>query len=77
MMSSALQVLNLRVMPHKGKPAMVVSATIGTSPIMIYFAQELGEPGDGNAGPGIGNPDHHIRLLGCSQAGEVDKRGCL
>ena len=36
----------------KGKPAMVVSATIGTSPVMVYFGQELGEPGDGNAGFG-------------------------
>jgi len=36
----------------KGKPAMVVSATIGTSPTMVYFAQEVGEPGDGNAGFG-------------------------
>lgn len=36
-----------------GKPAMVVSATIGTSPIMLYFAQELGEAGDGN--PGFGS----------------------
>ena len=31
---------------------MVVSATIGTSPIMIYFGQEVGEPGDGNPGQG-------------------------
>ncbi len=36
----------------KGKPAMVVSATISSSPIMVYFAQEVGEPGDGNAGFG-------------------------
>jgi glycosidase len=36
----------------KGKPAMVLSATISTSPTMIYFAQEVGEPGDGNAGFG-------------------------
>ena len=28
----------------KGKPAMVVSATISTSPTMVYFGQELGEP---------------------------------
>ena len=27
------------------KPAMVVSATISTSPTMIYFGQEVGEPG--------------------------------
>ena len=36
----------------KGKPAMVVSATIGSSPVMVYFAQEVGEPGNGNAGFG-------------------------
>jgi glycosidase len=37
----------------KGKPAMVVSATISTSPTMIYFGQEVGEPGDGD--PGFGS----------------------
>ncbi len=37
---------------HRGKPAMVVSATIGSSPTMLYFGQEVGEPGDGN--PGFG-----------------------
>ena len=37
---------------QKGKPAMVVSATISTSPTMIYFAQELGEDGSENAGFG-------------------------
>ncbi|PQJ74075.1 alpha-amylase family protein [Polaribacter gangjinensis] len=37
---------------EKGKPAMVVSATISTSPTMIYFAQELGEDGSENAGFG-------------------------
>jgi len=36
----------------KGKPAMVVSACVSTSPTMIYFGQEVGEPGDGNAGFG-------------------------
>jgi len=36
----------------KGKPALVVSATISTSPTMIYFAQELGE--DGSENPGFG-----------------------
>lgn len=35
-----------------GKPAMVVSATISTSPTMIYFGQEVGEPGAENAGFG-------------------------
>ncbi|MAD97196.1 MAG: alpha-amylase [Flavobacteriaceae bacterium] len=36
----------------KGKPAMVVSATISTAPTMIYFGQEFGEPGAENAGFG-------------------------
>ena len=34
------------------KPAMVVSATLSTSPTMIYFGQELGEDGSENAGFG-------------------------
>ncbi len=38
----------------KGKPAMVVSASIGTSPTMIYFGQELGEPADADSGHGSG-----------------------
>ena len=52
----------------KGKPAMVVSATISTSPTLIYFGQEVGEPGAQNAGFGkptrtsifdyIGVPNH-------------------
>jgi len=58
--------------PKKGKPAMVVSATISTSPTMIYFGQEVGEPGAERAGFGspsrtsifdyIGVP-HHQRWL--------------
>ena len=36
----------------KGKPAMVVSATISTAPTMIYFGQEFGEDGSENAGFG-------------------------
>ena len=36
----------------KGKPAMVVSALISRSPTMIYFAQDVGEAGDGDAGFG-------------------------
>ena len=39
---------------EKGKPAMVVSATISTSPTMIYFAQEVGE--DGSEETGFGDP---------------------
>jgi len=37
---------------YKGKPAMVVSATISTSPTLIYFGQEVGEKGAENAGFG-------------------------
>lgn len=57
---------------QKGKPAMVVSATISTSPTMIYFGQDVGEPGAEDAGFGkptrtsifdyIGVP-HHQRWL--------------
>ncbi|MCB0598570.1 MAG: alpha-amylase [Lewinellaceae bacterium] len=39
---------------RKGKPAMVVSATISTSPTMVYFGQEVGEPGAEE--PGFGDP---------------------
>ncbi|MEH6680434.1 MAG: alpha-amylase family glycosyl hydrolase [Sediminicola sp.] len=35
-----------------GKPAMVLSATIGTSPTMVYFGQEVGEPASERAGFG-------------------------
>lgn len=38
--------------PRKAAPAMVVSATISTSPTMIYFGQEVGEMGAENAGFG-------------------------
>jgi glycosidase len=37
---------------RKGLPAMVVSATIGTAPTMLYFGQDVGEKGDGDAGFG-------------------------
>jgi glycosidase len=37
---------------QKGKPAMVVSATLSTAPTMIYFGQEVGEPGAEDAGFG-------------------------
>ncbi len=36
--------------PWRGLPAMVISATIGTGPVMVYFGQEVGEPGLGSAG---------------------------
>ncbi|WP_430815556.1 alpha-amylase family protein [Carboxylicivirga sp. RSCT41] len=57
---------------QKGKPAMVVSTTISTAPTMIYFGQEVGEPGAEDAGFGsnsrtsifdyIGVP-HHQRWV--------------
>lgn len=37
---------------RKGMPAMVVSTLISTSPTMLYFGQEVGEPGAGDAGFG-------------------------
>lgn len=56
----------------KGNPAMVVSSTISTSPTMIYFGQEVGEPAKEAAGFGsptrtsifdyIGVP-HHQRWM--------------
>lgn len=33
-------------------PAMVVSATLGKGPLMLYFGQEVGEPGAGEEGFG-------------------------
>ncbi len=37
---------------QKGKPAMVVSTCLSTSPTMLYFGQHVGEPGDGDMGFG-------------------------
>lgn len=36
--------------PWKALPAMVISATIDKGPVMIYFGQEVGEPGIGVEG---------------------------
>ncbi|WP_372946024.1 alpha-amylase family glycosyl hydrolase, partial [Muriicola sp.] len=57
---------------RRGMPAMTVSATLSTSPTMLYFGQEVGEPGAENAGFGspsrtsifdyIGVP-HHQRWM--------------
>ncbi|CDT76831.1 Glycosidase [Vibrio coralliirubri] len=54
--------------PHVAKPAMLISALLSSSPTMIYFGQEVGEPGAENAGFGqpsrtsifdyIGVPQH-------------------
>ena len=61
---------------EKGKPAMVVSTTISTAPTMVYFGQEVGEPGAENAGFGtptrtsifdyVGVP-HHQRWMNNNQ----------
>lgn len=37
---------------EKGMPAMVVSTCLSTSPTMLYFGQNVGEPGDGDMGYG-------------------------
>jgi glycosidase len=60
--------------PWKVMPAMVVSATVSTSPTMIYFGQEVGEPGAEKAGFGdpsrtsifdyIGVPQHQKWMNG-------------
>jgi glycosidase len=57
---------------RKGMPAMVVSATISSAPTMLYFGQNVGEPGAEEAGFGdptrtsiydyIGVP-HHQRWM--------------
>jgi glycosidase len=36
--------------PWAAVPAMTVSATLGTGPVMVYFGQEVGEPGRGLEG---------------------------
>ncbi len=60
--------------PERGKPLMVVSTTISTSPTMVYFGQEVGEAGNENAGFGtrsrtsifdyIGVPNHQRWMNG-------------
>ncbi|MFE3847584.1 alpha-amylase family glycosyl hydrolase [Flavobacterium sp. LB3P45] len=60
--------------PQKGKPLMVVSTAISTSPTMVYFGQEVGEAGNENAGFGthsrtsifdyIGVPNHQRWMNG-------------
>ena len=57
---------------NKGKPAMVVSATMSSAPLMVYFGQEVGEPAAADAGFGthsrtsifdyVGVP-HHQRWM--------------
>lgn len=61
-----------------GRPAMLVSTLLSTSPTMLYFGQEVGEPGNEDAGFGkpsrtsifdyVGVP-HHQRWM---NSGEFD-----
>ena len=57
-----------------GKPLMIVSATIGSAPTMLYFGQEVGEAGNENGGFGtrsrtsifdyVGVPSHQRWMNG-------------
>jgi glycosidase len=47
--------------PEYAKPAMVVSATLGSGPVMIYFGQEVGEPGRGIEG--FGTEDNRTTIF--------------
>ena len=47
--------------PLKAWPAMVLSATIGNGPVMVYFGQEVGEPGAG--AEGFGNDDGRTTIF--------------
>lgn len=42
-------------------PAMVVSATLGSGPVMLYFGQEVGEPGKGVEG--FGGDDNRTTIF--------------
>jgi glycosidase len=60
--------------PEKGKPMMVVSTLISSSPTMLYFGQEVGEAGNENGGFGthsrtsifdyVGVPNHQRWMNG-------------
>lgn len=43
------------------KPAMVISATLASGPVMIYFGQEVGEPGKGKEG--FGGEDNRTTIF--------------
>ncbi len=61
-------------LPEKGKPMMVVSTLISSSPTMVYFGQEVGEAGNENGGFGthsrtsifdyVGVPNHQRWMNG-------------
>ena len=47
--------------PWLAKPAMIISATLSSGPVMIYFGQEVGEPGKGNEG--FGGEDNRTTIF--------------
>ena len=47
--------------PWLAKPAMVISATLASGPVMVYFGQEVGEPGKGNEG--FGGEDNRTTIF--------------
>lgn len=47
--------------PEYALPAMVVSATLGGGPVMLYFGQEVGEPGIGKEG--FGGEDNRTTIF--------------
>jgi glycosidase len=47
--------------PWHAVPAMVVSATLSGGPVMIYFGQEVGEPGKGTEG--FGGEDNRTSIF--------------
>jgi glycosidase len=47
--------------PEYALPAMVVSATLSGGPVMLYFGQEVGEPGKGKEG--FGGDDNRTTIF--------------
>ena len=47
--------------PWLAGPAMVVSATLSSGPVMLYFGQEVGEPGKGKEG--FGGEDNRTTIF--------------
>ena len=47
--------------PWLAKPAMAITATLSSGPVMIYFGQEVGEPGHGNEG--FGGEDNRTTIF--------------
>ena len=61
--------------PWKALPAMVITATIDRGPVMIYFGQEVGEPGAGDEGfQGDDGRTTIYDYLGHSGTSKMDER---